>query len=364
MKKKILFFAQQIHAPWIEWVKNNSINICQGLSRKMNLDIISHKWSHNSLDSDTFDNVKVYYLLTLRDNKILQFAYLISWGFRSLFFVLKNKPKKIFVQYLDTSYLFTLILIRIFKPRMKIILTLYSTDEVHIWYKRIFLKYFPLKKVVIISEYLRPLIKELWYKNKDIIHIPLSYDRERYLKYTSPKNRNKKKILFSAWPIQEAGSFFMVDLAKIMPDYTFIFTLREFDAKSEGEVELLKKYIKQEWVKNIEILRNIENMPELLSEVWAFVLPLQTTNVKMLVPVALLEALARWTLCFVSDLPHLKKLVKHTKEAIIFDRKDISDLQKKMKKYIDSETIPKNAFEFAEKYPSFDDIVKEYYKLI
>jgi hypothetical protein len=67
--------------------------------------------------------------------------------------------------------------------------------------------------------------------------------------------------------VPESGSFFMVDLAKIMPEYNFIFTLREFNQKSENEFKQLKKYIEKSKVKNIDILRNIDNMEQVLSEV-------------------------------------------------------------------------------------------------
>jgi hypothetical protein len=56
----------------------------------------------------------------------------------------------------------------------------------------------------------------------------------------------------------------MVDLASIMPDYKFIFALRQFNKKSEDELELLQTYIKEKKVKNIEIRRNIEKMENLL----------------------------------------------------------------------------------------------------
>jgi hypothetical protein len=35
----------------------------------------------------------------------------------------------------------------------------------------------------------------------------------------------------------------MVDLAKEMPDYNFIFAMRKFNKKSEDEVKKLKEYI-------------------------------------------------------------------------------------------------------------------------
>jgi hypothetical protein len=70
--------------------------------------------------------------LNLKDNKLLQLFYFIIDSFKSLFFVIKTKPKKIFVKYLDTSYLFSLLLIKIFKPKIDIILTIYSTDELNI----------------------------------------------------------------------------------------------------------------------------------------------------------------------------------------------------------------------------------------
>ncbi len=364
MKKNILFFAQQIYYPWIEWVKNNSIKICEWLNKKIKVNIISHKWENNSLNYNNINWVDVFYLLNLSTNKILQLFYFIIWWFMSLFFVIKNEPQKIFVQYLDTSYLFSLTLISLFKPNIKIILTLYSTDEINISYKKLFLKKIPFEKIIIISELLRQEIINLWYKNEDIIYIPLSYDKLRYLKYWEFSHRNWKKILFSAWPVKEAGSFFMVDFAKIMLGFEFIFAMRKFDEKSENELLLLKKYIANNKVKNIIIKRNINKMEDLLWDVWSLILPLQNINVKMLTPVALLEAMWRWTTCFVSDLLNLEKLVSHNSNAIVFKKNDIYDLKDKFLKNITRKDLWKNAYKFANDYPSFETIVKNYYKLI
>lgn len=364
MKKNILFFAQQIHEPWIEWVKNNSIKICEWLNKKIDVNIISHKWPYNNKKHDKINWVNVFYLLQLDNNKIFQLFYLILWWFKSLFFVLKTKPEKIFIQYLDTSYIFPLLLIRLIKPNTKIIITLYSTDELDIWYKKIFLKYFKFSKLIIISDYLSKWLLKLWIEKSKIISIPLSYDKNRYLSYSNPIKRKKKTILFSAGPIKEAWSFFMVDLAKKMPDYNFIFALRKFNKKSEDEVNLLNKYMKNSHVTNIEILRNIDNMEEVLWNVSALVLPLQDINIKMLIPVALLEAMWRWIICFVSDLPNLELLIKNDVNWIIFNKESTDDLKEKIIKNIDKNKIWMKAFEFAKKYPSFDEIIEKYYKLI
>ena len=364
MKKNVIFFAQQVYYPWIEWVKNNSIKICEWLNKKIKVNIISHKSHENNLNKDNIYWVNVNYLLRLSDNKVLQLFYLISWAFSSLLFVLKSRPEKIYIQYLDASYLLALVLIKISNPKLPLILTLYSTDEVTTWYKNIFLKYFWFKKIIIISEYLRDYVLELWYKNENIIYIPLSFDKTRYLRYSNFENRKKKIILFSAWIKKEAWSFLMVDLAKIMPEYNFIFALRKFNKKSEEELFLLEKYIDKRWVSNIEIKRNIERMEKLLAWVSSLILPLQDMNIKMLVPVALLEAMWKWTICFVSNLPHLEKLVDNNKNAIIFNKDDIYELKEKILDNISNKIISENAFNFAKRYPNFDEIVESYYKIV
>lgn len=364
MNENILFFAQQIHKPWIEGVKNNSIKICEWLNKKINVNIISHRWPHNRIFFDKINGVNIYYLLTLSDNKFLQIIYLFIWAFKSLTFVIRTRPKKIFVQYLDLSYLLCLIIIKLFKPHTEIILTLYSTDEVTIIYKKIFLKFFPFSKIIIISEYLRDYLLKLWYDNLDIIYIPLSYDKSRYLNYSNYNNRDKKYILFSAGPMLDAWSYFMIDLAQSMPEYQFIFAMRKFNAKSEKQVYDLQEYISQKNVNNIIIKRNILKMEDLLSKVGYLILPLQNIHIKMLIPVALLEAMACWTICFVSNLPNLSRLVDNKINAIVFNKYDIWDLKEKIIKYRDSEKISRQAYNFAKKHPSFEEIIKDYYKLI
>jgi glycosyltransferase involved in cell wall biosynthesis len=66
----------------------------------------------------------------------------------------------------------------------------------------------------------------------------------------------------------------------------------------------------------------------------------------MLIPVALLEAMARGTICFVSDLPNLKLLVSDGINAIIFDKNNIFDLKEKIIKNINREDLSKEAYNF------------------
>ena len=195
------------------------------LKDKVDLEIISHKPYDEIGEDKNIKDLKINYLLSLSDNKFLQLWYFILGWFRVLFFMLKKGINVISVQYLETSFLFPLLLLILFKKNIKIILTLYSTDELRIWYKKFFLKLFKnrFKKIIIISQYLRNEVRALWFKDEDIEYIPLSYDEHRYFHFADFEKRDKKTILFSAWIIKEAGSFFMVDLAKMMPDYHFIF---------------------------------------------------------------------------------------------------------------------------------------------
>ena len=87
-------------------------------------------------------------------------------------------------------------------------------------------------------------------------------------------------------------------------------------------------------------------MEDLLGTVGALILPLQDIHIKMLIPVALLEAMARGTLCFVSDLPNLVCLVSDQKNAIVFKKDNIFDLQQKIVQNMDNDTIRTNAYLF------------------
>jgi glycosyltransferase involved in cell wall biosynthesis len=84
----------------------------------------------------------------------------------------------------------------------------------------------------------------------------------------------------------------------------------------------------------------------------------------MLIPVALLEAMARWTICFVSDLPNLKILVSDKKNAVIFKKDDIVDLKEKIKKYIDNESISKWAYQFWKDFSDYKEIWDKYINLL
>ena len=152
----------------------------------------------------------------------------------------------------------------------------------------------------------------------------------------------------------------MVDLAKSMPEYRFLFAMRQFNKRSEDELDILKKYIEVQWVTNIGIERNLEKMEDVLWRVWALILPLQNVHIKMLIPVALLEAMARWTLCFVSDLPNLRSLVDDGHNAVIFDKDNILDLKQKIIHYIDDDGIRENAYKFGQAFPDYPELAQKY----
>lgn len=156
----------------------------------------------------------------------------------------------------------------------------------------------------------------------------------------------------------------MVDLAETMPEYKFIFALRQFNKKSEDELKILTEYISRKQVKNIEIRRNIYNMEELLWSVGCLILPLQDIHIKMLIPVALLEAMARWTICFVSDLPNLKLLVQDGENAIIFKKDDIYSLREKVEEYICNRSISLDAYQFWSDFPNYEQIWLKYLSII
>lgn len=54
-------------------------------------------------------------------------------------------------------------LLALFSPNTKFVLTVYATDELEHWYKVLTLKLlrWKFKKIVIISELLRPLVKDI-----------------------------------------------------------------------------------------------------------------------------------------------------------------------------------------------------------
>lgn len=365
MNMKIAIFAQNMYPPRIEGIKNNSYFLASELSKQFDVKVISHRPRKN-LSHDSISWFSVDYLLKVGNNRFNNFVYYFIGAFKSLFFLYKEQISIINFQYLETSFIVPMFIISLLKPNAKFILTLYSTDEVTVWYKKRVLKIlkFKLKKIVIVSNYLESPLRDLWFKIKNIVHIPLSYDKRRYLHCADFAKRDKKTILFSAWPIQSAWSFLMVDLALLMPDFHFIFAMRKFNQKSERELGLLYDYIQKTWVKNIEVQRNISQMEDLLWRVWALVLPLQDINIKMLTPIALLEAMARWTICFVSDLPNLIELLGNSKAAILFRKSDVVDLKRKILKYIDSEDISHCAFAFAQKIPSYAEISQQYLSLI
>lgn len=363
---RLAMFAQCMYAPWIEGIKNNSLFLGKELDKHMEIEIISHLPPKDSIEDSNKNDLHINFLLKLSDNFFLQVYYYFIWAIKSLIFIYQKKIQVISFQYLETSFILSMIFLAFFKWNTIFLLTIYSTDELSISYKKYFLKLFrwKFKKIIIISEYLRPSVRCLWFKDEDIVYIPISYDKKRY-SYSSPsENRKKNTILFSAWPIKEAWSFLMVDLAKLLPEYHFIFAMRFFNRKSEKEMEILQSYIKSSGVENIEILRNITDMPKLLWEISWFVLPLQDINIKMLIPVALLEAMARWNLCFVSDLPNLALLVKDQDNAVLFDKKNVLELRDKIVKFIDNQDIPHNAQNFWSQFPDYITISSQYISLI
>ena len=361
---KISLFAQCMYPPRNEWIKNNTYFLIKELCKYTDIELISHAPKEKST-LNIEKNVSVNYFFKLSNSKIIQIFHTLVWTFKTLKFFLSKKIDIILVQYLETSFLPALFLLSVFKKNIKLYITIYSTDELNIWYKRLFLKMInkKVKKFILISPFLIDYIKDIVDTWKWEI-IPIWYDKNRYLKYSDFSKRDKKTILFCAWIIKESWSFMMVDLAKIMPEFNFIFALRKFNKKSEKEYKELTNYINKNQIKNIEIKRNISNMENLLSGVWCLVLPLQDINIKMVIPVSLLEAMARGTICFVSDLENLKCLVKNEENAIVFDKTNVQELKYKINQFINDERIAQNAYEFWKNYPDYVTIGKLYFKLL
>lgn len=359
---KIWLFVPCFYPPRIEWIKNNVRLLCWELNDKIDIRIITHKpdMTYNYENS----GLKICYLFLSHENIFKQIYYYLVWAIKSFKFCYKNKFDIINFHYLETSFLLPIIFISFL--RVKFILTIYSFDEINIRYKRIILKLFKkrLSKIVIISESLRYPLISLWFDTKKIECIPIAFDKKKFLKNSNSKNRNLNNILFSAWINKKCWSFFMVDLAKKLPNFNFIFTLRKFNSKSENDLKELKKYIQEQWVRNIEILRNVDNMDIILEKIWGLVVPLQNINAKMAVPVALIEAMAKWTVCFVSDLPHLRFII-NDKNVVFFEKENILDLKEKLNNielYYEKD-IWKNAYKFVQFYPDSLEIWNKYLNL-
>lgn len=361
----IIFFAQRIFPPRIEGIQNNTVLLTKHLISLCRVDIISHASLTHPEPISHINNVTVHHFFPLSDNPYIQLRYSFLWTLKTLRFFKKNRPSILCFQYLETSFIIPMFFIACIYPSIKYILVIYSTDEVQIRYKRIVLKLLRKKfsSVVIISPYLQQKVESLWFTPHQIVSIPLSFDKTRYSHLADFNQRKKKTILFSAGTDEKAWSILMVNLAKLMPEYTFIFAMRKFNTRSEREFSILTKYISTTQVKNITMLRNIGNMETLLWEVSALVFPLQDIHVKMLIPVALLEAMARWTLCFVSDLPNLQLLVSDQKNAIVFDRYNVHDLKNKIETYIHREDIAHEAYAFWKHFPDYTEIASQYFTL-
>lgn len=361
---KIILFAQNMYAPWIEWVKNNSLLLLQELRQFMEIEIITHRAleGEGSSEESDIEGIPVHHYLEVSDNKWKQlWLYWKGW-LRSYKHIRNSQTSIICFQYLEISYIVPMFLLAIFCPKIKFVLTIYASDELEHWYKHLTLTILrrKFKRIVIISEHLRLAFKDLWFSDNDIVWIPVSFDKKRYANLADFSQQDRKAILFSAGPVREAGSFFMVDLAKAMPDYRFLFAMRQFNKRSEDELDILKKYIEVQWVTNIGIERNLEKMEDVLWRVWALILPLQNVHIKMLIPVALLEAMARGTLCFVSDLPNLRSLVKDGDNAVVFEKDNILDLKQKIIHYMDDERIRTSAYNFGQAFPDYPEIAQKY----
>lgn len=361
---KITLFSQNMYPPWIEWVKNNTLLLIEELKKTIEIEIITHRSpsGEGSNEKSEIEGIPVFHYLEQSDNKWKQMWLFLRGGIRSFRHIRKSRTSIICFQYLEISFIIPMFLLAIFSRRSKFILTVYATDELEHWYKRLTVTLLrkKFKKIIIISEHLRLAFRDIWFADSDIVWIPISFDKKRYAHLADFDGQDRKAILFSAGPVREAGSFFMVDLAKSMPDYRFLFAMRKFNKRSEDELDILKKYIEVQWVTNIGIERNLDNMEDVLSRVWALILPLQNVHIKMLIPVALLEAMARWTLCFVSNLPNLQTLVKDGENAIVFEKDNILDLKQKIIHYIDDNHIRENAYKFGQAFPDYPELAQKY----
>jgi len=209
-------------------------------------------------------------------------------------------------------------------------------------------------KIICTTHHMARTLKDtISFKNK-VIYLPLGIILDRFKRDTGKslviKKRKfrlslKSKIVLYVGLIDERKGIF--DLAKTAPlivekNPDVIFLIVSFPLSgvfydyAENKKKLLKIIEKNKTKEKFLFFEGICNIPELMSIVDIFVLPLTTMHGTLGYPLTLLEAMASRKAIVASNIDGVNELISHNKNGLLFPQGNIKMLAREINKLLSS----------------------------
>lgn len=300
MSKKIAFLAPEIHTPLIEGIQKNAwFIIKEAVANGHEVSVFTQRsYGEEILDS----KISIFYWLSC--SKIKFFKY-FTWIFNGLKIAKKIKQDKsdyVLVFSLDWSFFWTLVWLKIISKKTDVRLIIFSKRELCGINKLMLIFIKKLINVFFVrSVYLKEILDSIIKENDRIFIATVFPGKEKFL----VKDRlisSLSKIAYLSNTEKSAGVETIIEVASKIPEINFILALRIFSEEEESIVAEFIKKIRLLNIGNIEIRRNIDDMPSFYQEVDAVILPVINENNTMSAPLVFLEAISSGCLVFMNKI--------------------------------------------------------------
>lgn len=298
--KKIAILAPEIHKPFIEGIQKNAwFIIKEAIENNYEASVFTQKsYGDKIVDS----RANIFYWINSCKIKFLKYFIWIFNGLRIVKKIKSNKIDCVLIFSLDWSFFWTIIWLRVLCPQKDVRLIIFSGRELFgagklilRLNKKIFNNFF------VRSEYLKERLISLLIREDLITKIIFFPNKKSFI----TKDRvvgSIKKVAYLSNTEESAGINTIIRVASKTPNIRFILALRSFSKREEGRVAEFIKKLKSLNINNIEIRRNISDMPSFYQEVDSVILPVIDVNNTMAAPLVFLESIASGCVVFMNKI--------------------------------------------------------------
>jgi len=361
---RIAIFAPEIHEPFIEGIQKSAWHISGEFFRKGNdVNIFTQITFGSKIDSK--NNVKVFYWLNSCKVKILKYAIWLFDSIRICVKIKRLKIDKIFVFSLDLPFILPLLFLCLFNRSVKIKVLIFSFREIYgingLCLRLIKRK---IEAFFVRSDLAKDRLSVIGVESGRIkVLLPFLNKSDFFVDNKKIDSRldNKLNVAYLSSADFGAGLEDIISVAKNNPMVNFKIAIRKFSKEKELEVSRFFDEHNVGSISNIEILRNIKNIPDFLSGINVVILPPKDFFSSMDMPMVMIESFAKKVTVVCSDIE-----IFHYLESIgcvtIF--KNADHLSSIIKEIFDgsSKSTVVRAFDFVLELPELTEASELYLK--
>lgn len=305
-KKPILVFAPEQHLPLIEGIQKSAYQTCQSLNELgESIEVFSQQSFGTPFTSVPYSVRPVF------DARKNRFRKYLQW-FLDANALTKNihDQKALLVFSLDWSFLPTLWNICRKTKTLPIEIAVFSMRELT-GPARWFLKRYGSRSNIhywCFSSYVAKQLETLGIQKKQMTIGPVFFTKPIQNPLPCNTSAHQTRIAYLSSSDAGAGVEKILSLATKLPEAHFTLAIRKFSDREEGGIQQFLANLHERHLPNIEVKRNIPNMPEFFSTIDVVILPPMTEIDSMAVPLVALEAAYAGCKVLMSRLPLFEEL--------------------------------------------------------